>query len=753
MNKLRSSVVLVVCLLSAFAVSAENNYPYPGKETPVPCTGCPGDSNGLLTWPYDDPIVDHAGRYVDSAQTGNVQNAGMRTVRARRVRVSPATGRVYLQLGETVGGYPLDQFFTTILRQPMSLVSVMLTGSPYQRYSWPLEKVARPGSFLYPEAMQSGWMTEWLDAQVTLTDFDADDRGYVYAGTVYWGWGIVRDVDVTNTKHMTFVSQVLDAGIETNSVIALKSGDQYYSVISNALTSASAARTKIYDVTTPATPVILATRSGNATSIRQWARYDAGQRLAVINGDGHLRIYDYAAFIAGGAALADLTPTVSKSFKGLAFDENGTLWYTESNTGGGAATELLRRAVPSGGGYTSSGLDVYGSAFKPTVIAAGAGYLAVMGRNAQNAPELRLLRVIGGTPQIVATDEFFTRYYHVPPAGYTTPSNFPLVYIAQSDVRIVEQADKTYLFYSVEGLGDVYELERTTVSPNRIPTSIALTSSPNPSSGQQAVTVTATLTVDTAGAAPPDGAVSFTRNGVAYGTASLVAGAGNTYSATLVRNDLNLGASDLTASFEGDDEYAPSGPAEHTHHGAVVAPVIVATATGTSSISVTWTPLSGVQYDVLRATTIGGFAFRVQVEGGSYTDGSVAAGTTYLYKVQAVQYDDSPGPISALDAATTVAFSDAGIPTGTKVKAAHMSELRTAVQAFRTAAGLAPATFTDATLSASMIIKGVHFTELRTAADQARATLGLGAIPVTPVTPGETPVRRLDVVTLRDAVN
>ena len=69
-------------------------------------------------------------------------------------------------------------------------------------------------------------------------------------------------------------------------------------------------------------------------------------------------------------------------------------------------------------------------------------------------------------------------------------------HIEQSAVDIIERADKTYLLYSAEGLGDVYELERTTVDPERIPTEIELTSSPNPSSGVQSVTITATLTAD-----------------------------------------------------------------------------------------------------------------------------------------------------------------------------------------------------------------------------------------------------------------
>jgi hypothetical protein len=48
----------------------------------------------------------------------------------------------------------------------------------------------------------------------------------------------------------------------------------------------------------------------------------------------------------------------------------------------------------------------------------------------------------------------------------------------------------------------------------------------------------------------------------------------------------------------------------------------------------------------------------------------------------------------------------------TVIKAVHLTELRTAVNAVRTAAGLSPATFTDAT-PGGILIKAIHIQELR----------------------------------------
>ncbi|HYS52219.1 MAG TPA: hypothetical protein VER58_00475 [Thermoanaerobaculia bacterium] len=70
---------------------------------------------------------------------------------------------------------------------------------------------------------------------------------------------------------------------------------------------------------------------------------------------------------------------------------------------------------------------------------------------------------------------------------------------------------------------------------------------------------------------------------------------------------------------------------------------------------------------------------------------------------------------------------DPVVAASTIIKAVHLTELRTAVNAVRAAAGLSAATFTD-TLTADVFIKVVHITELRSNLDEARASLGLAAM-------------------------
>jgi hypothetical protein len=87
---------------------------------------------------------------------------------------------------------------------------------------------------------------------------------------------------------------------------------------------------------------------------------------------------------------------------------------------------------------------------------------------------------------------------------------------------------------------------------------------------------------------------------------------------------------------------------------------------------------------------------------------------------------------TSIDPATTIVFTDATLSTSVVIKAAHITELRTAVNAMRAAAGLGAATFTDGTLNTlSTPIKAVHITELRTALDAARSAIGLAAISYT----------------------
>jgi Cu/Zn superoxide dismutase len=104
---------------------------------------------------------------------------------------------------------------------------------------------------------------------------------------------------------------------------------------------------------------------------------------------------------------------------------------------------------------------------------------------------------------------------------------------------------------------------------------------------------------------------------------------------------------------------------------------------------------------------------------------------------------------------TSIAFTDDPLTTGsTLVKAAHINELRTAVNTLRTSNGLGAFTFTDPSLAAGTTIKVVHITELRTALGAVYVQRGR-AVPTysdPSITANVTKVKGLHISELRMAV-
>lgn len=161
---------------------------------------------------------------------------------------------------------------------------------------------------------------------------------------------------------------------------------------------------------------------------------------------------------------------------------------------------------------------------------------------------------------------------------------------------------------------------------------------------------------------------------------------------------------------------------------------LTATATGTTSVGVTWSAVGDLTHYQLERSSNGGAYAGI---GGSivdplYTDVNVTSNTTYLYRVRAMA-GVTPSGYSNVDPATTIVFTDDPLAAGTSIKRTHVTEMRTAVNAMRASAGLAPAAFTDDPLALLGIIRATHLDQLRTNLDAARIAIGL-----TPITYGES---------------
>jgi hypothetical protein len=186
---------------------------------------------------------------------------------------------------------------------------------------------------------------------------------------------------------------------------------------------------------------------------------------------------------------------------------------------------------------------------------------------------------------------------------------------------------------------------------------------------------------------------------------------------------------------------------------------LLATAAPNGDVALTWTAVTGaMSYTVYRTADNANYANAGTTATNLFTDSSAAPNTALLYKVTA-SISGVESPISNRDLATTVPFTDAAlIPQSTSIKAAHITELRTAVDAVRKLAngGTAnPFNYTDAPLTAQVtFVKRVHVTELRSALDAARSTLGLPALSYTDaaITQQSTPIKAVHLLELRSGL-
>lgn len=454
---------MFILVTPAFA----QHWPNPGKGTGTVCTNCEGAAKGKLTYPFDEPLIRHVGRYVDSTTVGNVQNLGMRTVRAGEVRSYPGRNRVAIAIGEGVGLYNLDTLFSTKLPAGMVNVDKSVNITPYfnfDRYSDPLEKVLPTDAFFYAESKNSDWVVTLKDSQTQLADYDMDDRGYFYVATISFGWGVAKDAPHADKKHLDYVFQIADEEltVRPEAILSLKVGSKYY-VVGSERNRANSVM-DIRDVTTLTRGVVprqVATRKGYSAGMMAWDKHDQSQRVAIVTADFQLHVYDYADFVAAGnpVPVASYAPSSGRSFSDVTFDEDGRIWAVEKASSAAPSTQLWRLS-PAGSGYTKATYDEYGMPFAPTVVHAAGGYVAVGGQDADGASDLVLMKIEGGEPQRLDLNNFFRKFYHRAPSGYValdfkSPSYTKII----SDIQLIEQGNKVYLMYSAGGLGDVYELQ------------------------------------------------------------------------------------------------------------------------------------------------------------------------------------------------------------------------------------------------------------------------------------------------------
>jgi hypothetical protein len=166
---------------------------------------------------------------------------------------------------------------------------------------------------------------------------------------------------------------------------------------------------------------------------------------------------------------------------------------------------------------------------------------------------------------------------------------------------------------------------------------------------------------------------------------------------------------------------------------------LVATAVSTSQINVSWSGVGGADhYEIWRSSNGSAFAVAGTSPTTAFSDTPVSAGTTYLYRALAVDGVGGTSALSNVDAATTIFFTDDPLVVGsTLIKAVHITELRSAVDAMRAAASLPPLS-ADPSIAVGLPMLASHINALRTGLDAARTAIGLVALSYTDasLTPG-----------------
>jgi hypothetical protein len=188
-----------------------------------------------------------------------------------------------------------------------------------------------------------------------------------------------------------------------------------------------------------------------------------------------------------------------------------------------------------------------------------------------------------------------------------------------------------------------------------------------------------------------------------------------------------------------------------------------AVAASATSVAVSWSaPASGAvaSYTVERGETMESIStLASNLSGDSYTDASALVGKVYLYRVRAVFQGGATSGHSNVDLATTIVLSDdplipANDPQNrpaTRVRAAHLTELRDAVDAVRVAVGIGEATWQGSPApQAGGPIRAAHFVELRDNLNPALAALDLETLPNDPTLGVGLPVRAAHVQDVRD---
>lgn len=182
-----------------------------------------------------------------------------------------------------------------------------------------------------------------------------------------------------------------------------------------------------------------------------------------------------------------------------------------------------------------------------------------------------------------------------------------------------------------------------------------------------------------------------------------------------------------------------------------------AAASANGALRLSWVPVQGAARYSLWYRTSPGDAWQLLLHvfaPATAATSRMPLDATWLLAVTAADANGVQSPMSSPDVAMPVTWTDPAAGSGTRIKAAHLLELRNAASRLRTLAGLGAFSWSNA-IAARGPIRAADITELRTAITQARTILDLSALQFTDSTirPGITRAKAAHVEELRAGVN
>jgi len=141
-----------------------------------------------------------------------------------------------------------------------------------------------------------------------------------------------------------------------------------------------------------------------------------------------------------------------------------------------------------------------------------------------------------------------------------------------------------------------------------------------------------------------------------------------------------------------------------------------------------------------------------QIPNVNTDDNSAAASTCYLYRVHAVDTANCSSP-NSIDLATTIIFADPNL-AGTLIRGIHLAQLRQAVDAVRTTAGIGAFTWTDPPAQAEQgaLVKASQIIQVRDRLNDALPILGFPQMPPDSSIASGLPIYAVHLQNIRDRV-